>query len=119
MKEVDETKDGRKIYSAVLNKDNHYPNGGLGGLEFRGYENDTIADENPTSTITIVKVDGKNNNRPWISFDPQNKSEYIGGNYYDGNKKGGWNRDDWTTYTVSHKHFAGKEMAFKIKPVNH
>lgn len=115
MRQADETEDGRKIYSAVLNKDNHYPNGGLGGLEFRGYENDTIADENPTSTITIVKVDGKNNNRPWISFDPQNKSEYIGGNYYDGNKKGGWNRDDWTTYTVSHKHFAGKEMAFKNK----
>lgn len=115
MRQADETEDGRKIYSAVLNKDNHYPNGGLGGLEFRGYENDTIADENPTSTITIVKVDGKNNNRPWISFDPQNKSEYIGGNYYDGNKKGGWNRDDWTTYTVSHKHFAGKEIAFKNK----
>ena len=115
MQQADETEDGRKIYSAFLNKDNHYPNGGLGGLEFRGYENDTIADENPTSTITIVKVDGKNNNRPWISFDPQNKSEYIGGNYYDGNNGGGLNRTQWKDYTVSHKHFANKEMAFENK----
>lgn len=115
MQQADETEDGRKIYSAFLNKDNHYPNGGLGGLEFRGYENDTIADENPTSTITIVKVDGKNNNRPWISFDPQNKSEYIGGNYYDGNNGGGLDRTQWKDYTVSHKHFANKEMAFENK----
>ena len=34
MQEADETEDGRKIYSAVLNKADHYPNNGLGGLEF-------------------------------------------------------------------------------------
>ena len=116
MQEADKTDDGRKIYSAVLNKDAHYPNKGLGGLEFCGYNEDTSTENNPTYKVTIVPVDNYNN-RPWdqwISFDPTDK-RYIHGNYYDGNKKGGWNRDDWTTYTVSHKHFAGKEMAFKNK----
>ena len=115
MQQADETEDGRKIYSAVLNKADHYPNNGLGGLEFRGYENDTIADEAPTSTIIIVKVDDRNSNRPWISFDPQNKNEYIGGNYYDGNSGGGLDRTKWTNYTVGHKHFAKKAMAFENK----
>lgn len=116
MQEADKTDDGRKIYSAVLNMDDHYPNKGLGGLEFCGYNEDTLTEDKPTYKVTIVKVDNYNN-RPWdqwISFDPTDK-RYIHGNYYDGNKKGGWNRDDWTTYTVSHKHFAGKEMAFKNK----
>lgn len=116
MQEADKTEDGRKIYSAVLIKKEHYHYGGLGGLEFCGYNEDTSTDNNPTNKVTIVRVDDYNN-RPedqWISFDPTDK-RYIHGNYYDGNKKGGWNRDDWTTYTVSHKHFADKEMAFKNK----
>lgn len=116
MQEADKTEDGRKIYSAVLIKKEHYHYGGLGGLEFCGYNEDTSTGNNPTNKVTIVRVDDYNN-RPedqWISFDPTDK-RYIHGNYYDGNKKGGWNRDDWTTYTVSHKHFAGKEMAFKNK----
>lgn len=116
MQEADKTEDGRKIYSVVLNKDKHYPHGGLGGLEFCGYKDDTLTNDNPTYKVTIVQVDDYNN-RPWdqwISFDPTDK-RYIHGNYYDGNKKGGWNRDDWETYTVSHKHFADKEMAFKNK----
>lgn len=51
-----------------------------------------------------------------MTFNPGDSNNYIGGDYYDGNnKEGGWNRDDWTTYTVSHKHFAGKEMAFENK----
>lgn len=97
----------------------------MGGLEFRGYENDTIADENPTSTITIVKVDGKNNNRPWMTFNSNDLNKYnsdgncyegyIGGDYYDGNNEGGWDPKKWEIYTVSHKHFAGKEMAFENK----
>lgn len=37
MQEADKTKDGRKIYSVVLNQAQHYPHGGLNGLEFRGY----------------------------------------------------------------------------------
>lgn len=116
MQEADKTEDGRKIYSAVLNKDDHYPNKGLGGLEFCGYNEDTSTESNPTYKVTIVPVDNYNNRTwdQWISFDP-NDGRCIKGNYYDGNKKGGWNRDDWTTYTVSHKHFAGKEMAFKNK----
>lgn len=116
MQEADKTEDGRKIYSAVLIKKEHYHYGGLGGLEFCGYNEDTSTGNNPTNKVTIVRVDDYNN-RPedqWISFDPTDK-RYIHGNYYDGNKKGGWNRDDWTTYTVSHKHFAGKEMAFENK----
>lgn len=116
MQEADKTDDGRKIYSAVLNKDEHYPYKGLGGLEFCGYNEDTSTDKNPTYTVTIVKVDNYNN-RPeteWISFDPNDK-RYIKGNYYDGNEGGGLDRTKWKTYTVSHKHFAGKEMAFENK----
>ena len=117
MQEADKTDDGRKIYSAVLNKAKHYPNNGLGGLEFCGYNEDTSTDNNPTYTVTIVKVDNYNN-RPWdqwISFNPNEKERYIGGNYYDGNKGGGLDRTKWKTYTVSHKHFANKTMAFENK----
>lgn len=115
MKEVDETKDGRKIYSAVLNKAEHYPHGGLNGLEFRGYKGDTIVDQDPAYKVVIAEVD-KDLGKTWMTFNPGDSNNYIGGDYYDGNnKEGGWNRDDWTTYTVSHKHFAGKEMAFENK----
>ena len=116
MQEADKTDDGRKIYSAVLNKAKHYPHEGLGGLEFCGYKEDTLTEDKPTDTVTIVKVDNYNN-RPdteWISFNPNDK-RYIKGNYYDGNKGGGLKRDDWVTYTVSHKHFAGQKMAFENK----
>ena len=118
MQVADETEDGRKIYSAVLNKDEHYPHGGLGGLEFRGYENDAIADNNPTSTITIIQVDN-NYQLQDMSFNPT-ASNYIGGNYYDGNNGNGnngnsWDQTKWTDYTVSHKHFADKPMAFENK----
>lgn len=117
MQVADETEDGRKIYSAVLNKDDHYPYNGLGGLEFRGYENDAIADEAPTSTIIIVQVD--NNQLQDMSFNPT-ASNYIGGNYYDGNNGNGnkgnsWDQTKWKDYTVSHKHFAKKAMAFENK----
>lgn len=107
MQEADITEDGRKIYSAVLNKAKHYPNNGLGGLEFCGYNEDTSTDDNPTYKVTIVQVDN-NNQLKWMSFDPT-RNDYIGGNYYDGENR------KWFTYTVSHKHFAGKEMAFENK----
>lgn len=107
MQEADITEDGRKIYSAVLNKAKHYPNNGLGGLEFCGYNEDTSTDDNPTYKVTIVQVDN-NNQLKWMSFDPT-RNDYIGGNYYDGENR------KWFTYTVSHKHFAGKEMAFEKK----
>ena len=118
MQVADETEDGRKIYSAVLNKDDHYPYNGLGGLEFRGYENDAIADEAPTSTIIIVQVDN-NNQLQDMSFNPT-ASNYIGGNYYDGNNGNGnkgnsWDQTKWKDYTVSHKRFAKKAMAFENK----
>ena len=108
MKEVSETKDQRKIYSAVLNKGEHYKNGGLNGLEFRGYKGDAIENEEPTYTIAIAKVDN-NNNPPWMTFDPNDKAHYIGGDYYDGENK------KWSTYTVGHKYFAGKTMTFENK----
>lgn len=107
MQEADITEDRRKIYSAVLNKAKHYPNNGLGGLEFCGYNEDTSTDDNPTYKVTIVQVDN-NNQLKWMSFDPT-RNDYIGGNYYDGENR------KWFTYTVSHKHFAGKEMAFENK----
>lgn len=108
MQEADITEDGRKIYSAVLNKDEHYPNNGLGGLEFCGYKEDALTDDNPTYTVTIVQVDN-NNQLKWMSFDPT-RNDYIGGNYYDEE-----NPHKWSTYTVSHKHFANKKMAFENK----
>ena len=107
MQEVDKTKDGRKIYSVVLNHDEHYPHGGLNGLEFRGYKGDAIVNENPTYTIAIAKVG--DNNPPWITFNPNDKDHYIGGDYYDGES------GSWSTYTVGHKYFAGKTMAFENK----
>lgn len=70
MKEVDETKDHRKIYSVLLNHDDHYHNGGLNGLEFCGYKGDESGDENPTYTVTIAKVGFNINNPPWITFNP-------------------------------------------------
>ena len=123
MQEVDKTKDGRKIYSVVLNHDEHYPHGGLNGLEFRGYKGDAIVNENPVYTIEIAKVG--NNNPPWITFNPNDSNHYnsdgkchdgyIGGDYYDGNNEGGWYPKKWETYTVGHKHFAGQKMAFENK----
>lgn len=107
MQEADKTKDGRKIYSVVLNQPQHYPHGGLNGLEFRGYKENPIVNENPVYTIEIAKVG--NNNPPWITFNPNDKDHYIGGDYYDGKN------EKWTTYTVGHKYFAGQKMAFENK----
>lgn len=125
MKEVDETKDHRKIYSVLLNHDDHYHNGGLNGLEFCGYKGDESGDENPTYTVTIAKVGFNINNPPWITFNPNDLNHYnsdgkcldgyIGGNYYDGANGDGWDPKKWGPYTVGHKHFAGKEMAFENK----
>lgn len=108
MKEVSETDDGRKIYSVVLNHQDHYKHGVLGGLEFRGYKGETHTD-----TVTIVKVDDNNQLRD-ISFDPVNPN-YIGGDYYDGENGDGWHPELWKIYKVGHKHFAGKTMAFENK----
>lgn len=125
MKEVDETKDHRKIYSVLLNHDDHYHNGGLNGLEFCGYKGDESGDENPTYTVTIAKVGFNINNPPWITFNPNDLNHYnsdgkcldgyIGGNYYDGANGDGWNPKLWKKYTVGHKHFANKPMAFENK----
>ena len=110
MKEVSETDDGRKIYSVVLNHQDHYKYGVLGGLEFRGYR---YKGETHTYTVTIVKVDDNNQLRD-ISFDPVNPN-YIGGDYYDGENGDGWHPELWKIYKVGHKHFAGKTMAFENK----
>lgn len=113
MQEADETEDGRKIYSALLNKKEHYPYDGLGGLEFWGYKEDTLTDDKPTAKVIVAGVD--KNPRVWLSFDPNyvpaKDKHYIGGNYYDA-KDG-----NWSTYTVTvdHNNFAGKEMAFENK----
>ena len=112
MQEVDETKDRRKIYSVVLNHDDHYHNGGLNGLEFRGYRSKEEAFENgnPADTaykVVIAEVD-KDLGKKWMTFNPKD-SNYIGGDYYDGKNK------EWSTYTVGHKHFADQEMAFENK----
>ena len=115
MQEADKTKDGRKIYSVFLNHDKHYPYGGLNGLEFCGYKGEPIEVTKPAYKIVIAEVDQKLGST-WMTFDPGDSKNYIGGDYYDGNNKGGgWNRDDWTTYTVGHKHFAGQKMAFENK----
>lgn len=108
MKEVSETDDGKKIYSVVLNHQEHYKYGVLGGLEFRGYKGETH-----TYTVTIVKVDDNNQLRD-ISFDPVNPN-YIGGDYYDGENGDGWHPELWKIYKVGHKHFANKTMAFENK----
>lgn len=106
MQEDGKTGDGRKIYSADLNKDKHYPHGGLNGLEFHGYKGDTPVDE-------VVIADVNANPRTWWrTFDPDDK-DYIGGDYYDADAKDG--HGQWSTYTVGHNHFAGKEMSFENK----
>lgn len=105
MQEADKTKDGRKIYSAVLNKDKHYPHGGLNGLEFHGYNGNTLVNE-------VVIADADANPRTWWkTFDPNDSTSYIGGNYYDADA------EKWSTYTVTvrHNQFAGKEMSFENK----
>ena len=112
MKEVDETKDGRKIYSAVLNKAKHYPHGGLNGLEFRGYKGESIEVTKPAYKIVIAEVD-QNLGSKWMTFDPGDK--YIGGDYYDGENGDGWHPELWKIYKVGHKHFANKTMAFENK----
>ena len=55
-----------------------------------------------------------------MTFNPDDKDHYIGGNYYDGNNGNGnqgnsWDRTKWKDYTAGHKHFANKEMAFENK----
>lgn len=105
MQEADETKDGRKIYSAVLYKDRDYPYGGLNGLEFHGYNGNTLVNE-------VVIADADANPRTWWKkFDPNDSTSYIGGNYYDADT------EKWSTYTVTvrHNQFAGKEMSFENK----
>ena len=108
MQEADKTKDGRKIYSAFLNKAKHYRFGGLNGLEFWGYKEDTLTDDNPTAKVIIADVNART---WWKTFDPT-RNNYIGGNYYDAEGAEG---KKWSTYTVSHNHFAGKEMVFENK----
>lgn len=113
MQEVDETKDRRKIYSVVLKHEDNYHNGGLNGFEFRGYKSKGEAFENgnPADTaykVVIAEVD-QNLGSKWMSFNSGDTNNYIGGNYYDG-KSG-----KWSTYTVGHKYFAGKTMAFENK----
>ena len=104
MQEADITKDGRKIYSADLNKNKHYRWGGLNGLEFHGYKGDTLED-----SVVIADV---NTRMWWRTFDPT-RDDYIGGNYYDPEAEG----EKWSTYTVTVRHddFAGKEMVFENK----
>lgn len=106
MQEDGKTGDGRKIYSADLNKDKHYPHGGLNGLEFHGYKGDT-----PVGEVVIADVDA-NPRTWWRTFDPT-RDDYIGGDYYDADAKDG--HGQWSTYTVGHNHFAGKEMSFENK----
>lgn len=118
MREVDETKDRRKIYSVDLNKDDHYKNGGLNGLEFRGYtkDADAIVNGKPADTaykVVIAEVD-RNLGSTWMSFNPTDP-KYIGGDYYDGADGDGRDPKNWTTYTVGHKRFAGQKMAFENK----
>lgn len=108
MQEAGKTKDGRKIYSAFLNKAKHYRFGGLNGLEFWGYKEDTLTDDNPTAKVIIADVNART---WWKTFDPT-RENYIGGNYYDAEGAEG---KKWSTYTVSHNHFAGKEMVFENK----
>lgn len=114
MQEVSETKDHRKIYSVFLKHNDHYCHGGLNGLEFRGYKEETDDDRKPTQTIEISKVDVENNNYQWWrTFDSTDRN-YIGGNYYDG--KNGEN-GKWTDFVAydpnNHLSFAGNKMVFE------
>lgn len=104
MQEADKTKDGRKIYSALLNKTKHYRWGGLNGLEFHEYNENGFVDK-----VVIADVNART---WWKTFDPT-RDDYIGGNYYDPEAVG----EKWSTYTVTVRHddFAGKEMAFENK----
>lgn len=110
MQEDGETDDGRKIYSAFLNKTKHYRFGGLNGLEFWGYKEDTLTDDNPTAKVIIADVNART---WWKTFDPT-RDNYIGGNCYDAEGAEG---KKWSTYTVTvrHNQFAGKEMSFENK----
>ena len=112
MQKVSETKDHRKIYSVVLKRDDHYCHGGLNGLEFRGYREETDDVRKPTQTIEISKVDVENNNYQWWkTFDSTDSNNYIGGNYYDG-KNGKWT--DFVAYDPNnHLSFAGNKMVFE------
>ena len=107
MQEADETKDGRKIYSAFLNKTKHYRWGGLNGLEFHEYNENGFVDK-----VVIADVDA-NPRTWWKTFDSTDPKNYIGGNYYDPEAEG----EEWSTYTVTVRHddFAGKEMVFENK----
>ena len=104
MQEAAKTKDGRKIYSAVLYKDKHYRFGGLNGLEFHEYNENRFVDK-----VVIADVNART---WWKTFDPT-RGDYIGGDYYDADAGG----EKWSTYTVTVRHddFAGKEMAFENK----
>lgn len=104
MQEADKTKDGRKIYSALLNKTKHYRWGGLNGLEFHEYNENGFVDK-----VVIADVNART---WWKTFDPT-RGDYIGGDYYDADAEG----EKWSTYTVTVRHddFAGKEMAFENK----
>ena len=112
MQEADKTKDGRKIYSVFLNHNQHYPYGGLNGLEFRGYKGDTIVDQDPAYKVVIAEVD-KDLGSKWMTFNSTDK-DYIGGNYYDG--KNGEN-GKWTDFVAydpnNHLSFAGNKMVFE------
>ena len=111
MQEVSETKDQRKIYSAVLKKADHYKNGGLNGLEFCGYKGEPIEVTKPAYKIVIAEVD-QNLGSKWMTFVPGDN--YIGGNYYDG--KNGEN-GKWTDFVAydpnNHLSFAGNKMVFE------
>ena len=111
MQEADKTKDGRKIYSVVLNHNQHYPYGGLNGLEFRGYKGEPIEVTKPAYKIVIAEVD-QNLGSKWMTFVPGDN--YIGGNYYDG--KNGEN-GKWTDFVAydpnNHLSFAGNKMVFE------
>lgn len=106
MQEADKTKDGRKIYSAFLNKTKHYRWGGLNGLEFHEYNENGFVDK-----VVIADVDA--NPRTWWKTFDSTDPNYIGGNYYDPEAEG----EKWSTYmvTVRHNQFAGKEMSFENK----
>lgn len=114
MQEVSETKDHRKIYSVLLKHNDHYCHGGLNGLEFRGYKEETDDDRRPTQTIEISKVDVENNNYQWWRTFDSTDPNYIGGNYYDG--KNGEN-GKWTDFVAydpnNHLSFAGNKMVFE------